>query len=97
MNTMNTTVLCMFHCRMSNDMMMMHFNVTAHSTISVLIEVHNIPGPVEWVVMNDIKLQRTALTDINTPATYHYDENTNSIFMHPLNAILGISITVCMF
>lgn len=87
----------MFHCRVSNDMMTIHFNVTAHSTISVVIEVHDIPGPVKWVVMNDIKLYHTALTDINNPATYHYDENTNTIFIHPLNAILGISITVCMY
>ena len=79
-------------------MMMMYYNVTAHSTTSVVIEVHNIPGPVDWVVMNNIKLQHTSsLTDINTPGTYHYDKNTNSIFIHPLNVIWGISITICMY
>ena len=78
-------------------MMMMYYNVTAHSTISVVIEVHDIPGPVYWVVMNNIKLQHSSLTDTKTPGTYHYDKNTNSIFIHPLNVIWGISITICMY
>ena len=79
-------------------MMMMYCNLTAHSTISVVIEVHNIPGPVDWVVMNNIKLQHTSsLNDINTPGTYHYDKNTKSIFIHPLNVIWGISIIICMY
>ena len=78
---------------MSNDVMM-HFNVTAHSR---MIEMHNIPGPIEWVLMNNNELQHTSLASINTPGTYHYDKNTNSVFIHPLNTTLGISVTVCMY
>ena len=81
---------------MSNNVMM-HFNVTAHNRMSVVIETHNIPGPIEWVLMNSNELQHTSLTSINTPGTYHYDKNANSIFIHPLNTSLGISVTVCMY
>ena len=81
---------------MSNDSMI-HFNVTAHSTISVVIEVHNIPGPVDWILMNNIILQQHAsFNSIKTPGTYHYDENSNSVFIHPLYSELGISLHVCM-
>ena len=76
---------------------MMHFNVTAHSTMSVVIEVHNIPGSVDWIVMNDIKLQQCVFSNgIETPGTYHYNTETNSIFIHPLYTSLGISLTICM-
>ena len=81
---------------MSNDVMM-HLNVTAHSRMSAVIEVHNIPEPIDWVLMNNNELQHTPLTSINTPGTYHYDKNTNSVFIYPLNTSLGISITVCMY
>lgn len=76
--------------------MMMYFNVTAHSAFSVVIEVHNVPGSVDWVVMNNMKLQHVSLNRINTPGTYHYDMNTNSIFIHPIVTTLGISLIVCM-
>ena len=76
---------------------MMHFNVTAHSTISIVIEVHNIPGPVDWILMNNIKLQQHVFfSGIETPGTYHYDIKTNSIFIHPLCTSLGIFLTICM-
>ena len=82
--------------RMTNDLMM-YFNVTAHSRISVVIEVHNIPGPVDWILMNDIKLQQhISFNSIRTPGTYHYDTMTNNIYIHPLYTSLGISLTVCM-
>ena len=76
---------------------MMHFNVTAHSTMSVVIEVHNTPGPVDWILMNNIKLQQhISFNDIEAPGTYHYDTKTNSILIHPLYTSLGISLTICM-
>ena len=76
---------------------MMHFNVTAHSIISVVIEVHNIPGPVDWILMNNIKLhQNISFNGIKIPGTYYYDENNNSLFIHPIYTELGISLHVCM-
>lgn len=75
---------------------MMHFNVTAHRTISVVIEVHNIPGPVDHVVMNNIELHNVSLDGIKAAGTYHYNMNTNSVFIHPFNTTIGIALSVYM-
>ena len=81
---------------MSNDLTL-QFNVSAHSTLSVVIEMHNVPGPVDWMIMNNVELQPTSLCGIRTAGTYHYDVNSRSIFVHPFDTTLGISLTIHMY
>ena len=78
---------------MSDDSKL-HINVTAHNTIQVVIEVHNIPRPVDTAIMYTTTLQQVCPEMLTKEGTYHYCTSTNSVYIHPLSNVLGTSLTM---
>ena len=79
---------------MSDDSVL-YINVTAHSIMNVVIEVHNTPGPVDTVIMHTTTtLQQVCPDMLVKEGTYHYCINTSSVYVHPLSNVLGTSLTM---